>query len=158
MNTDTLTLRQTIKDDLETLFRHQLDDEANRMAAFTPEDPSEKTAYMEKWAKIVDGGEVNMQTILVDSTIVGSVLHFDMGHETNVSYWIGRAYWGKGVASKALAQFIAAAKRPLFAQVAFDNIGSQKVLARNGFVRIRKESGFANARGKEIEEFVYRLD
>jgi RimJ/RimL family protein N-acetyltransferase len=47
--------------------------------------------------------------------------------------------------------------RPLGARVAFDNFGSQRVLEKNGFIRIGSDSGFANARQAEIEEFIYQL-
>ena len=154
-----MIIRKTIQDDLETLFKNQRDKEANVMAAFTAEDPNDKVAYMAKWSKIVDNDQVNMQTVLLESQIVGSVLHFSMDGEINVSYWIGKTYWGKGIASQALSLFVhQVSERPLFGRVAFDNIGSQKVLEKCGFEEIGTDVYFANARGKEIEEKIYRLD
>jgi len=47
--------------------------------------------------------------------------------------------------------------RPIFGRTAFDNFASQKVLEKNGFVRIGKDKGFANARQAETEEFIYKL-
>ena len=154
-----LILKKTTEADLETLFIYQTDEASNLMAAFTPEDPNDKTAYMDKWTKIIHNPAINMQTIFIDGKNVGSVVHFDMMGETNVSYWIGRAFWAKGFASKALKLFLKEVKkRPLVGRVAFDNKGSQKVLEKCGFIFIRKENEFANARKEEIDEFVYRLD
>lgn len=154
-----MLLQKTTVGDLETLFIFQADEESNRVAAFNSADPKDKKAYLDKWTGIVANPEVNMQTIFIDDVLVGSVIHFDLGDETNVSYWIERKHWGKGIASKALQQFISTTdKQTLYGMVAFDNIGSQKVLERNGFVRIGAEKGFANGRGEEIEEFVYRFD
>ncbi|MEM7102833.1 MAG: GNAT family N-acetyltransferase [Bacteroidota bacterium] len=153
-----ITLRKTKEADLHTLFIFQTDEVAIQMAAFTPKDPFDKSAYIEKWTGIVNNPEIDMQTILVNGDIAGSVVHFDMMGETNVSYWLGREYWGKGIATTALTHFISLTeKRPLTGRVAFDNIGSQKVLENCGFVKIRREKGFATARKKEIEEFVYEL-
>lgn len=154
-----ITLRKTIQEDLESLFLFQTNEEGIHMAAFTPEDPHDKAAYMQKWSAIIENPEIRMQTILLDDIIVGSVVHFDMFDETNVSYWIDHSHWGKGIATMALKEFIAStAKRPLYARVAFDNFGSQKVLERCGFNPIDKETNFANGRQMDVEEFVYRLD
>lgn len=151
-----IELIKTTKEDLESLFVFQTNQEGVWMAAFTSEDPSDKEAYMAKWTKIVANPEICMETIWLNNRIVGSVIHFDMMDETNVSYWIDRPFWGKGIATEALKKFIAhTSKRPLHARVAFDNYGSQRVLEKSGFKSIGKEKGFANARKQEIEEFVY---
>lgn len=152
-------LTKTEKEDLETLFLFQCDKDANWMAAFTSENPKDEKLYLEKWGKIVENPEIRMQTIRLESVIVGSVVHFDVMEETNVSYWIERKFWGKGIATHALAKFVKdSIKRPLFARVAWDNYGSQKVLEKCGFKSIGKERGYANARKMEIEELVYLLE
>lgn len=154
-----IELRKTTIDDLETLYVFQTDHESNWMAAFTSENPNDKKAYMEKWTGIVKNPMISMQTIRLEDQILGSVIHFDVMEETNISYWIDRSYWGKGIATSALKMFVNySVKRPLFARVAHDNYGSQKVLEKCEFQRIGRENGFANARKIEIEEFVYRLD
>ena len=154
-----IELQKTTPEDLESLFEFQTSEAGIQMAAFTSPDPHNKTAYLEKWRKLVANPNIRMQTIRLNNQIVGSVVHFDMMNETNVSYWIDEAHWGKGIATGALQAFVAGAtKRPLYARVAFDNYGSQKVLEKSGFKAIGEEQGFANARQQEIKEFVYRLD
>lgn len=153
-----LRLEKTTIGDLETLFVFQTDEASNHMAAFTSENPNDKKAYIEKWTKIVTNPEINMQTIYSGEEILGSVIHFDMNEETNVSYWIDRKHWGKGICTKAFKLFLATAtKRPLVGMVAFDNHGSQRVLEKCGFIRTGRETNFANARNKDIEEFIYIL-
>lgn len=155
----TIALKKTTLEDLENLFVFQADEEANQVAAFNSEHPKDKKAYMEKWSKIVANPSINMQSIFVADKIVGSVIHFDIMDETNISYWIDRAQWGNGIASKAVQQFLTTTdKKTLYGRVAYDNIGSQKVLERNGFVKTGTELGFANGRGKEIEEYIYKLE
>ena len=99
-----------------------------------------------------------MQTIIVDKIIAGSVSKFEMGGDAEITYWIDKQFWGKGVATKALNEFLKNEKaRPIFGRVAFDNFGSQKVLEKCGFVKIGTDKGFANERQAEIEEFIYKL-
>ena len=75
-----------------------------------------------------------------------------------ITYWIDRNFWGLEIATKALKDFLVIeTTRPIFARVAFDNFGSQKVLEKCGFVKTGADKGFANARETEIEEFIYKL-
>jgi len=151
-------LRQTEKSDLELFFQFQLDEEANHLAAFTPKDHTDKEAYFEKFTKHLNDPTINNQTILVDETIVGSIAKFEMEGDTEITYWIDRNFWGKGIATTALKNFLTIENtRPIFGRVAFDNLGSQKVLEKCGFVKIGTDKGFANARQTEIEEFIYKL-
>jgi len=153
-----IILKKTTKSDLSILFEFQTHPKGIEMAAFTAEDPNDKAAYLKKWSAIVMNPEIKMNTIFLDTVIVGSVVHFEMMNETNVSYWIDSKYWAKGIATKALQLFInEVPKRPLIGCVAFDNIGSQKVLEKCGFVKVASEISYANARKMEIEEFIYEL-
>jgi len=158
MQNKQVKLRQTEKSDLDLFFQFQLDKEANYLAAFTSKDPTDKDAYFEKFTKHLNDPTINMQTVLVDETIAGSIAKFEMEGDTEITYWIDRKFWGKGIATTALKSFLAIENiRPIFGRVAFDNIGSQKVLEKCGFVKIGSDKGFANARKIEIEEFIYRL-
>lgn len=153
-----LKLRRTEKPDLEHLFQFQLDKEAIYLAAFTPKNPTDKEAYFEKYTKHLEDPTINTQTILVDETIAGSIAKFIMEGDTEITYWIDRKFWGQGIATKALKEFLKIEQsRPIRARVAFDNYGSQKVLEKCGFVKIGMDKGFANARQTEIEEFIYKL-
>ena len=74
-------------------------------------------------------------------------------------YWIGRSYWGKGIATDALTAFLAVDRsRPLNARVASDNVASRRVLEKCGFRVIATERNVAEGRSAEIEELVLRLD
>lgn len=151
-----LKLIPTTISDLETLFQFQKDEESNQMAAFTSENQNDKEAYLTKWKGIVENTEIPMHTIWLKSEIVGSILYFNFGDETNVSYIIDRKYWGKNFATLALSEFLSKfPNKTFYARTAFDNIGSQKVLEKNGFTNIGKEQGFANARQSEITEYIF---
>lgn len=151
-------LRKTEKSDLETLFEFTLDAEANYLAAFTSIDYQDKAAYFAKHTKLLNDATVNNQTILLGDVIVGSIAKFEMDGDNEITYWIERKHWGKGIATKALELFLSIeSSRPLFARVAFDNLGSQKVLERCGFEKSGSDKGFSNARQSEIEEYIYKL-
>ncbi len=158
MQNKQVKLRQTEKVDLVFFFQFQLDQEAAYLAAFTPKDRADKEAYIERFTKFLNDPTINMQTILVDDTIVGSIAKFELEGETEITYWIDRNFWGKGIAATALKSFLAIENtRPILGRVAFDNFGSQKVLEKCDFVKIGTDKGFANARQTEIEEFIYKL-
>jgi RimJ/RimL family protein N-acetyltransferase len=78
--------------------------------------------------------------------------------EREVSYWIARKHWGKGLATAALGAFLEEVTiRPLQARVAHDNMGSLRVLQKCGFVITGRDKYFANGRGEEIEEIIVKL-
>lgn len=157
-NSDKIELRKTVAGDLELFFRFQLDKESNYLAAFTAKDPNDKTAYIEKYSKFLFDPTITNMTILLNGEIVGSIAKFVMFGEAEITYWIDRKFWGHGIATKALLEFLKIEKtRPIYGRTAFDNAGSQKVLEKCGFTKTGKDKGFANARQAEIEEFIYKL-
>ena len=90
---------------------------------------------------------------------MGSVAKFMMKDEAEITYWIDKKFWGKGIATSALKIFLnIEIVRPIYARAAFDNFGSQRVLTKCGFIQIGKDKGFANARQAEIEEYIYKLN
>ncbi len=156
MTNNNITLTETEKDDLNAFFQFQLDKEANYLAAFTSKDPNDKTAYIDKHTKFLTDPTINMRTIKVNDVIAGSIAKFVIENDVEITYWVDRKFWGKGIASTALKEFLKIEQiRPIYGRVAFDNYGSQKVLEKCGFQKIGKEKGFANARQTEIEEFIY---
>lgn len=158
MHNNEPTLRRTEHPDLEFFFQFQLDEQANYLAAFTPKDPTDKKAYFEKFTRLLTDPTINMQTILVAGTVVGSIAKFEREGEAEITYWLDRSFWGQGIATAALRSFLAIENaRPIHGRVAFDNLGSQKVLENCGFVKIGTDQGFANARQAVIEEFIYQL-
>lgn len=96
---------------------------------------------------------------IFNGKVAGSVSSYvDEDEHVEVTYWIGKPYWGKGIATGALSAFLEHQKgRPLYARAAKDNVGSLRVLEKCGFTRIGEGSGFSQARGEEVEEFLLRL-
>lgn len=151
-------IQPTRESDLLPLFVQQSDPEANVMAAFTVADPYDEKAFVLKWTSVLHNPEIIMKSIFWADTLVGSVLVYRMDGEPQLSYWIGKQWWGKGIATQAVRQLLEAfTERPLFASAAEDNAGSRAVLVKCGFQSLRTETGYANARGAEIAEVIYQL-
>ena len=130
-STGDVVLREVTEDDLPIFFEHQRDPDASRMAAFPPRDRDAFTAH---WTKILGDETVITRTVVFDGRVAGNVVSFERSGRREVGYWIGREHWGKGVATKALAEFLGQLKvRPLYAGVAKDNTASKRVLEKCGF-------------------------
>jgi RimJ/RimL family protein N-acetyltransferase len=154
-----ISLRKSIESDLNIFYQNQADEEANFMAAFTSKNPYDKDAYIKKWTELMTVDSVHMESIILDNIVVGCVVKFVMGGDSDITYALDKEHWGKGITTEAVKQFIEIEKtRPLFGRVANDNHGSKKILEKAGFIKIGTNTDFANARGEEIEEYIYRLD
>lgn len=157
MNSEVI-LRDVNKDDLPIFFEQQLDKTSNDMAAFTAKDPTDKIAFMSHWQKVLDDDRIIKKTVLFNDQVAGHVSSFKQFGEPAVSYWIGREYWGRGVATRSLSQLLDSVNiRPLFARAAKDNIASIRVLEKCGFKICGEDKGFSNARAEEVEEYIYKL-
>ena len=115
------------------------------MAAFPAR---ERDAFMAHWAKILGDEAAVIKTIVADGQVAGNIVSWEQFGEREVGYWLGKQYWGKGVATKALAAFLGHVRaRPLFAHVAKHNIGSRRVLEKCGFVICGEERLLDDASG-----------
>lgn len=158
---DGVELRPVVDSDLEVIFEQQCDPDAIQMAAFTRKDSTNRDAFMAHWTRCLADDSITMRTILFRGRIVGTIASFvdpHLGHP-EVTYWLGREFWGQGLATAALQEFLKIQQhRPLYGRAAADNAASLRVLEKCGFVLSRHERGFANARGREIDEAVLTLE
>jgi RimJ/RimL family protein N-acetyltransferase len=156
---DAVTLRPVRESDLDELFRHQSDPESVRMAAFTPKDPDDRHRFDAHMAKVLRSPDTTNRVIVWHGEVVGSIASFVIEGDTEITYWVARDVWGRGIASQALALFLEVVPaRPLHARAASDNSGSLRVLEKAGFRVIGTDVAFAQARGGEIEETIIRLE
>jgi RimJ/RimL family protein N-acetyltransferase len=154
-----VSLRPVTDRDLDTIYRQVTDPESIRMAAFTAENQTDRGAFLDRMSRMRADASVSYRVIDVDGAIAGTIGSFRFDNQPEVTYWVDRTQWGKGIASAALRILLAeTAERPLYARAASDNIGSLRVLEKAGFRRIGVDRGFAPGRGEEIEETILRLD
>jgi RimJ/RimL family protein N-acetyltransferase len=150
-------LRDVVEGDLPIFFEHQMDPDAIRMAGFPPRD---RDAFMAHWTTKVLGDEtVIAKTVLVDGHVAGNIVSFEHLGKREVGYWIGKEYWGKGVATKALSEFLShELDRPLYAGVAKHNVGSIRVLEKCGFTISDEAAEPSDAPSDDIEMVLLKLE
>ncbi len=154
-----LELRELVDSDLDVIFEFECDPESIQMAAFTSEDPTDHDGFMAHWTKIRASPIVTIRCIVRGEEVLGSVISFEVEGDPEITYWIGRQYWGQGVATEALRLFLETVdtRRPMRARCAKDNVASLRVLEKCGFKVVAEARGFANARGTEIDELELEL-
>jgi RimJ/RimL family protein N-acetyltransferase len=141
-----ILLRLPLETDLPILFEQQLDPEATAMAAFPSKD---RGPFMLHWEKIMKDKGVTIRVIVFKGKIAGHLVSWKQDYEQEVGYWLGKEFWGKGIASAALAEFLKIVIiRPLYAHVIQHNTGSRRVLEKSGFV----------LHDQNKEEFILKLD
>ena len=154
---DKIQLRDVIEADLPIFYEQQLDPEATQMAAFPSRN---EAAFMAHWRDNVlanDSGQV--QTIIFNGEVAGNIVCFEQLGEREVGYWLGKQFWGKGIATQALAEFLRTIEtRPLYAHVAKHNIGSKRVLEKCGFTIAGEDRFFSEILGKNVDEYILVLD
>jgi RimJ/RimL family protein N-acetyltransferase len=154
-----LVLREIEDRDLDALFAHASDREAVRMAAFTSPAFDDRVSFEERLARLRADSSTTNRVIEIDGRVVGHIASFDLDGRREVTYWIGREDWGRGIATRALQEFLQLeTTRPLHAAAASDNAASIRVLTKCGFVIVGDGRGFAYGRDEETDETVLRLD
>jgi RimJ/RimL family protein N-acetyltransferase len=141
-------LRNVAESDLDVLFEHQREPEANEMAIFPARDRESFDAH---WRRILADDSVIKKTIVVDGQVAGNIGCWVQDGRRLVGYWVGKDFWGKGLATRALREFVGEIEtRPLNAWVATSNVGSIRVLEKCGFVRV-------GSRTTDVEELLFEL-
>ncbi|MEU6095686.1 GNAT family N-acetyltransferase [Streptomyces sp. NPDC047079] len=153
-----IALREVQDSDLPVFHRQMNDPVALRMAAFVPEDLADRAGFDARWARLRGSPDVDVRTVLADGDVVGHAAVYGEPGEREVTYWIDRAHWGRGIATAALRMLLEQVpERPLYARAAADNAASGRVLRKCGFEETARARGYAHARGGEIEEVVLVL-
>lgn len=167
-------LRPVTPDDLPLLFEFQLDPEANRMAVANPRSRDDFDTH---WAHVLRNPGVTARAIVIDAhstehtdahsdapsphteTLVGTISCFPLDGLPSVGYWIARAHWGRGIATRALQLLLEeVTTRPLHARAARDNAASIRVLEHGGFRITGHHHAPATDRFPACEEALLVLD
>jgi RimJ/RimL family protein N-acetyltransferase len=141
-------LRDVAQGDLDAFFEHQRDPEATQMAVFPARD---REAFDAHWRKVLADDSTTKKTIVLEGEVAGNVGCWESDGRRYVGYWIGREFWGRGLATRALGELVEeVAERPLHAWVATTNVGSIRVLEKCGFVRV-------DSRTTDVDELLFQL-
>lgn len=141
-----INLRPVTESDVHIFYLHQSDEGSARMAGF---QSRAEEAHIAHWHKIMADAENILRTVVVDQIVAGNMVSFMMDGVREVGYWLGREFWGRGIASAALEQFLREVKtRSLYAHAVKTNPGSIRVLEKCGFI----------LQSEDAIEVTYRLD
>jgi RimJ/RimL family protein N-acetyltransferase len=141
-------LREVREDDLDVFFEQQREPEGVAMAVFPAR---EREAFDAHWRRVLANDSNVVRTIEVDGEVAGNMGSWEQDSRRLVGYWLGRKFWGRGLATAALAEFVQELEtRPLHAWVAASNVGSIRVLEKCGFVRVGEHT-------TDVEEYLYEL-
>ncbi|MEO7992758.1 MAG: GNAT family N-acetyltransferase [bacterium] len=152
-------LRPITDEDLDLLFEQESDPIAHHMVAFAEPERGNRDGFDAHWARIRQLDSVLVRAIERDGVLVGHIAKFERDGNAEVTYWIGRPFWGQGIATAALRQFlIEFPLRPIRAGAVADNAGSLRVLEKCGFQRTGNVIEFAQGRGVEVPVVLLILD
>jgi RimJ/RimL family protein N-acetyltransferase len=148
-------LRDVVESDLDAFFEHQRDPEATQMAHFPARD---REAFDAHWRRILADDTLTTKTIVDEGEVAGNIGCWPQDGKRFVGYWIGRAYWGRGLATRALAELVEDLKiRPLHAWVVRSNVASIRVLEKCGFVLVASRTEHDEKLGEPVEELLFEL-
>ena len=148
-------MRDVVEADLDAFFEQQADPEAAAMAVFPSRD---REAFDAHWRRVLASDSTAIRTIEADGEVAGHVLSWEQDGRRLVGYWLGREFWGRGLASAALAEFVDELReRPLHAWVATSNGGSIRVLEKCGFVEVERRAEHDEHAGRVVEELLFEL-
>jgi RimJ/RimL family protein N-acetyltransferase len=153
-----IELRDLDDEDLDAIFEMMRDRTAVEMAAFTAADPDDRVAF-DAWIERQRATpDVALYVVTESGGFAGTAALFSAEGDREVTYWIARHAWGRGVGTAALQLLVSREpERPLFARVATHNAGSLAVLTKVGFTEVSRDVEFAPGVGREIEEIVLVL-
>ncbi len=151
-----VTLRDVTGADVAVFLVQQADPEAARMAAFPIRD---RATHFAHWEKILADPTLGKQAIVVGERVAGNVVSFPLGGHRLVGYWLGREFWGQGIATRALAAYLALEPaRPLHARVAKANVASCRVLEKGGFRVVGEDCAPGSPGETPVDEWIFRYD
>jgi len=153
-----IDLRPFDDDDLDAVFEMMRDREAVEMAAFTASDPDDRAAFDAWITRQRADDDVLCLVVTENGGFAGTAAAFTIDGDREVSFWIARHAWHRGVATAALRLLVSHEPvRPLFARVAAHNAASIAVFRKVGFTELSRNVDFAPGLGREVEEIVFTL-
>src|SRR5436853_7767268 len=97
---------------------------------------------MAHWSKTLAIYSARTRRVVPDGAVAGNVGCWEDDGRSLVGYWIGREFWGRGLATQALAELLNVVDaRPLHAYVTKSNVASVRVLEKCGFVKVAEHTG-----------------
>ncbi|MEV4171715.1 GNAT family protein [Nonomuraea sp. NPDC049709] len=131
---DDVRLRDVVEADLDVFLEQEHDPEAVRRSRFAPR---EREAFMRHWkTRVLGDPTVFVQAVVVDGALAGNLVAWWEEDRRFIGYWFGRAFWGRGIGTRAMELFLGKEQtRPLYADPFHANTASVRLLEKHGFER-----------------------
>lgn len=116
--------------------------------------------------RVKDLNPAQIFAIILDGELAGAVgIHPQSGimrMNAEIGYWVAEEYWGRGVATKAIAYIVEYGFKTfdidrIYARPYGTNKPSQRVLEKNGFVLEAHIKGNILKRGERLDELIYAI-
>lgn len=148
-------LRPVLTEDVALFFEHHLEVRPLPVGASLDE---RQATFIAGWSQMLADKSVLARTIVSEGDVAGYVVCARQREQPTISSWLGRRFWGHGIATKAVKAFVdLVEERPVYARVAYDNLAALQVLRKTGFAIIGHDSFFSESHGYEIDEIICAL-
>jgi RimJ/RimL family protein N-acetyltransferase len=139
-------LRPVRDEDIEIFFGHQAEPEGAAMAGFPSRD---RDTFFRHWERTLARSDARTMAITYGDVVAGNIGSWEQDDQVFLGYWIGSAFWGKGIATAALQAYLAEhePRRPIHAHVVVSNAAS---------IRVLEKCGFELVEGDEVELLLVR--
>ena len=160
------TLRPLTMNDLDSFVLHANDfDIAKNMTDRFPfpYTPEHAKTFIEM---ATEDDPIHIFAIDINGYAVGGIgIHPQtdiMQKNAELGYWIGKAYWNKGIVSKAIIQMIEFGFKTyditrIFARPFGSNLASQRVLEKTGFILEARIEKIIFKQGEMQDELIYAV-
>ena len=151
---ETVSLRPVRDADLAVFYEQQREPEGVAMALFPAR---ERDAFLHHWRTVtLARPDARAMTITCGDAVAGNIGSWEQDGGVFLGYWLGSAYWGRGIATAALRAYLVEhePRRPIHAHVVATNLGSIRVLEKCGFELVERTTEFDERFGIEVEELV----
>ncbi len=154
-----ICLRPITEADLQTLAQFLCDEDAIFMAG-AGSGSTDVSTHIQHFKKLMEDESISMAVIISGASVVGYIAAFMRGDEREITYWIGREYWGQGIASKAVKLFLPSLQEKyvgeqIFARVVKGNKASEHVLLKAGFKATQTDKFYSDIRSTEVTETIF---
>jgi ribosomal-protein-alanine N-acetyltransferase len=145
IETDIITFKPLSIEDVSMIHEYASDEEVSRFIGWKLMKSLEETReFVETMIKREEAGTHMYASVVLKATqaVIGTVMLFDFDKEANqaeVGYVFHKSYWGRGYGTKSIAlltdfAFAVLNLHKLHACVVDVNIGSSRILEKNGYV------------------------
>ncbi|MFC4408982.1 GNAT family N-acetyltransferase [Chungangia koreensis] len=168
LETERLRLRKVTEQDAPYLMEYLSDDEVMKHYGLEPFESIEEAISEIQWYDSLLEEQTGIRwgiSLKDDEQIIGSVgfhRYVHQHHRVEIGFELSKAYWGKGIAGEALSAILTYGFETfpiqrIEALIEPENLASQKLVEKHGFIREGLLRKYEYTRGKYDDLYMYSL-